>query len=127
MSLSLNLLKSKSFGPAPAGPIGIHIGGMPKTRAAGFASGQGHGLSLSKKGSAGHKAGLGRPGRAVKTPSMKLPGVTLPGRALPGTGGKAALKLNPNPSVRLPNRQTFGAPAKKPSAVSNFFRRFRRG
>ncbi len=97
MAVDLNLLKGKRIGPSPAGPLGAKSG----SRAAGFAAGRSFGLSKSKKGSAGARAGIGHKGRSVR------PGYV---------GTTVGASLSPAGSRRLVRQeQPDCAPAEPPS------------
>ncbi len=85
----------------PAGPLGLSMS-----------------KSKNKKGNAGAKAGLGRAGR--KPPGTK--GNDVRGGPTPAGPGQS---LNPNQTVRLPNRGGAPAAPKKGSFFGRFFKRGR--
>lgn len=116
MAIDLNLLRSKSIGPSPAGPLSLRPSPARTSR---FVAGKGHGLTLDKKRKAGARAGLGRAGRKPKVYATVGTGGTHP-------RGPGAF-TPPSASVRLPNRAGPAAVVGKAGFLGKFFKRFRGG
>jgi hypothetical protein len=119
VALNLNMLRNKTVGPAPAGPLG----GKAKSRAAGFVAGRNFGLSKDKKASAGARAGIGRAGRGKPRRIATVGTGVTPPRGPAGSG------LTANPSVRLPNRSKPQSSSSSSTSgfLGSFFKRFRKG
>ncbi|OJW23180.1 MAG: hypothetical protein BGO49_27180 [Planctomycetales bacterium 71-10] len=121
MAIDLNLLRSKTVGPAPGGPRGL------SRRVSKFTAGTGFGLTKNKKGKAGSKAGLGHKGRATST-GGKPRRVSTVGTGVSTPKGPGAFGAGASPSTRLPNRSKPATSASSSGGfLGRFFKRFRSG